>query len=191
MLILQVVVFVIICAQLVIMTNNRQNKPIQQLGNEFLTRTRYLMITLQYLSVLIVLFAIINNKWMIGVIEFTLFAKCIGILLMLFGLLIRIISMKQLGKYYSTLLFTNNDHRMIKNGMYKHIRHPIYLGDLILYFGYCVALSNYFIFSFIMVAFICAYLVRIKQEERMMLRDFGDEYSEYCKSSKKIIPFIF
>jgi protein-S-isoprenylcysteine O-methyltransferase Ste14 len=191
MLLFEKIVFIIICAQLVIMTNNRQNRPKGQNGSEYIHKTRYLMISLQYTSLLLVFISYLNNNYRIGIIETPVIINYLGITLMLFGLLIRIISMKQLGKYYSTLLFANNDHHLIKTGIYKYIRHPIYLGDLILYFGFCLALSNFIIFLFIMSSFVFAYLLRIKQEEKMMQESFSDEYTAYIKKTKKLIPFIF
>jgi protein-S-isoprenylcysteine O-methyltransferase Ste14 len=191
MIVFEIIVFILVCTQLVIMTNNRQNKPMNQSKNVFINRTRYLMISLQYTSVLLVILLFINNRFGIGLLKIPLVYNCIGIVFMIIGLIIRIVSMKQLGKYYSTLLFTNNDHHLINTGMYKHIRHPIYSGDLIFYFGYGIALSNYIVLLFIMFSFVIAYLIRIKQEEQMMLDGFSDEYREYCKTTKKLIPFLY
>jgi protein-S-isoprenylcysteine O-methyltransferase Ste14 len=191
MLVFEIIVFILVCFQLVIMTNNKQNKPDQKGESRFTNSTRYLMISLQYTSVLIVILSFFNNKIRIGIIEVPLIIHIIGIAFMLLGLSIRMVSMRQLGKYYSTLLFTNKDHQLITTGMYKYIRHPIYSGDIVFYLGYGFALSNYIVFMLIMVAFISAYLIRIKQEEKMMMEGFGDVYREYCNTTKKLIPFIY
>jgi len=42
-----------------------------------------------------------------------------------------------------------------------------------------------------MLGLIPCFLFRIKIEENMLIEKFGDEYREYMKDTKKIIPFIF
>jgi len=42
-----------------------------------------------------------------------------------------------------------------------------------------------------MQGFVPLTLYRIGVEERMLIERFGDEYREYMKKTKKIIPFIY
>jgi len=42
-----------------------------------------------------------------------------------------------------------------------------------------------------MLGLILLILYRIKIEERMMLEEFGEEYREYMKESKKLIPYLY
>ncbi|MHA2328707.1 MAG: methyltransferase family protein, partial [Candidatus Hodarchaeales archaeon] len=45
-----------------------------------------------------------------------------------------------------------------------------------------------FVFSIIAI---CLLLIRIQIEESMLIEKFGDEYEEYKKNTKKLIPFIY
>lgn len=118
------------------------------------------------------------------------FVSIIGIILFLIGFLFRQYCKKVLGRYYSYGLKTTNEHKLIKTGIYKHIRHPIYAAMLI----YTPAIPLIFssIYGFILMLSILPFvLYRIYIEEKMLTLRFGEEYKEYVKATKKIIPYIF
>ena len=191
MIVVEIIAFAIICAQMVIMTNNRQNKADSEQQHTFKSKTRFMMAIVQFLALFVIIIALPMNLFKVGLVEVPLLVNILGVLLMSLGLLIRILSMRMLGKYYSTLLFVNGDHPLIKDGIYEIVRHPIYLGDLILYCAAGIAVTNFI--AFIIVTFTCipAYLIRIKNEEAMMVESFGDAYIEYSKNTKRLIPFIY
>jgi Putative protein-S-isoprenylcysteine methyltransferase len=191
MLVFKIIVISIICVQLVVMTNNKQNKPDSKGNSETKNKTRIMMVILQLLSILFPMLAIANIYLPIGYVEVPVLVTMIGILLMVCGLIIRMMSMHYLGKYYSTLLFTNAEHKLITSGFYRYIRHPIYFGDILLYIGIGIALANYIVFIVITIFSIVAYNIRMNQEEKMMLSTFGNEYVEYSQKTKRVIPFIY
>ena len=110
--------------------------------------------------------------------------------LFLIGICLRVVAIRTLGKYFLTDLKTLQDHRLIKQGIYKHIRHPAYLGTLIFSIGIPLIFSSLYGFLLILALF-PIYLYRIRIEESMLLKEFGDEYLEYMKKTRKIIPFIY
>ena len=149
------------------------------------------MIFLQFASIILAFLSIPNNIWRIGHLQISIACNVIGICLLFIGLSIRIFSMNKLGKYYSTLLFTNEDHKLITTGIYKYIRHPIYLGDMLFYFGIGISLSNYIIILVLLLSSSTAYIIRMNQEEKMMIEGFGNEYVVYCSKTKRLIPFLY
>ena len=93
------------------------------------------------------------------------------------------------GNYASTLVI-REDHQLIIHGIYRYLRHPIYLGVMITCIGlpvYASSLSGILIMS----ALIPIFLYRIKMEERMLIEEFGDAYRAYKQATKKLIPFIY
>ncbi|MFQ5712267.1 MAG: methyltransferase family protein [Candidatus Geothermarchaeales archaeon] len=70
------------------------------------------------------------------------------------------------------------------------MRHPAYLGSLLLSPGIPLIFSSFYGFLLILWIIPC-FLYRIRIEESMLLEKFGDEYREYMKETKKIIPFIY
>lgn len=81
-------------------------------------------------------------------------------------------------------------NRGIKSGgMYRFVKHPIYMGYLILYTGYF--LSNATAYNlFILLAVIAFQIMRINREEKILIKD--EKYIEYSKKVKwKLIPKIY
>lgn len=114
----------------------------------------------------------------------------IGLVLFLIGLYIRLSGKHALGKYYSRGLRTLKDHELVKKGFYKYIRHPIYLSSIIYGLGVPLFFSSVYGFL-IMLLIIPLIFYRIKIEENMLLEEFGDEYQEYIKQTKKLIPYLY
>lgn len=82
------------------------------------------------------------------------------------------------------------NHRLVTDGLYKHIRHPIYLGETIRNLGIVLIFSSIYGLLFIAAA-TPLLLFRIRNEEKMLTKAFGDEYKEYQRKTKKIIPHIY
>jgi len=87
-------------------------------------------------------------------------------------------------------LQTMESHQLVKDGLYKHIRHPIYLGETVRNFGLVSIFSSIYGISLIAVATIFI-VFRIRIEEKMLIHVFGEEYREYQKNTKRIIPYIY
>jgi len=114
----------------------------------------------------------------------------VGLVLFLIGIVIRSAGKRTLGKYYSSRLRTLPNHRLIKHGIYKHVRHPFYLGVIIHSIGIPMVFSSLYGFL-LMLGLIPLILYRIKIEEKMLIEKFGDEYREYVKETKKLIPLVY
>jgi len=81
-------------------------------------------------------------------------------------------------------------HRLVKDGLYKHIRHPLYLGEILRNLGFVVIFSSVYGSLIILLASVFL-LFRIETEEKMLTVVFGEEYKEYKRNTKRIIPFIY
>lgn len=112
-----------------------------------------------------------------------------GLCLSVVGLYIRLVAVRTLGKHFSTELKTLENHKLIKHGVYKYVRHPAYLGMSVLCIGIPLAVSSLYGFL-VMLALIPCYLYRIHYEENMLLEKFGNEYREHMKKTKKMLPFL-
>lgn len=77
---------------------------------------------------------------------------------------------------------------LIINGLYRYVRNPIYLGALLVQFGYLLwsgssVLIVYFLF------FLLAYQILIVLIEEPILRQmFGEAYLAYCQQVPRWIP---
>jgi protein-S-isoprenylcysteine O-methyltransferase len=115
----------------------------------------------------------------------------IGIILIFIGGLIRIHAKKELDKFFTFEVMIQEGHKLIKTGLYKHLRHPAYLGNIFMMLGCAFALSSKFGLAAVIVVYIPAMLYRIAAEEKLLMHKFGKEYLSYMQKTNKIIPFIY
>jgi protein-S-isoprenylcysteine O-methyltransferase Ste14 len=115
----------------------------------------------------------------------------VGMALIATGLIIRIYSILTLKQYFIYSVAKVEDHKLIETGLYKFIRHPGYLGQLIIFLGISASLSNWLSILFMMIPTALGYLYRIKVEERFMLEQLGEDYLNYQERTKGIIPMIY
>jgi len=115
----------------------------------------------------------------------------IGVTLITIGLITRIQSMLTLKQYFTYSVAKIDDHQLIETGPYKIIRHPGYLGQLIIFIGISISLSNWLSILAMTIPIAIGYGYRIKVEERFMLEQLGKIYLDYQKRTKRIIPMIY
>jgi protein-S-isoprenylcysteine O-methyltransferase Ste14 len=115
----------------------------------------------------------------------------IGIILIVIGLFIRIKAILTLNKYFTYVVSKVDNHKLIETGLYKSIRHPGYLGQLIIFIGISSALSNWLSIILMIVPVSIGYLYRIKVEEKFMEEQIGENYLNYQKRTNKLIPLIY
>ncbi len=115
----------------------------------------------------------------------------IGAILVVVGLVIRILSILTLRQYFTYSVAKVEGHQLIETGLYKNIRHPGYLGQLMIFLGLSISLSNWLSILLMMIPVAIGYLYRIKVEEKFMAEQLGEVYSNYQKRTKRIIPLVY
>lgn len=126
-------------------------------------------------------FPIVESSWILYVGEF----------LILIGIIIRYMIIRSLGKYFTVDVTIRQDHKIKKEGFYKYLRHPSYAFSLLTSLGLGLYLNNWLSLIFAFAPPFLAFAYRIKIEEQALIEQFGDEYIEYRKTTKKLIPFIY
>lgn len=119
------------------------------------------------------------------------FLGAFGFVLMLAGISIRWVAIHTLGRYFTRTVTVLDDHRIIRSGLYRHLRHPSYAGCLLGDLGLGMAYSNWLSIVIILVPNLAALLYRISIEEDALRENFGDEYFEYAGSTKRLIPRVY
>jgi protein-S-isoprenylcysteine O-methyltransferase Ste14 len=115
----------------------------------------------------------------------------IGMALFATGLMIRIHSILTLKQYFTYSVAKVENQKIIATGLYKFIRHPGYLGQLIIFIGISTSISNWLSILVMMIPIILGYIYRVNIEERFMLEQLGEDYLNYQKRTKRLIPMIF
>ncbi len=83
-----------------------------------------------------------------------------------------------------------NKHKLIVNGLYKYVRHPIYGGFTIAIIGaFLVAKTYLFLPIFLLILLLMTRFA--KREEKLLKKYFGKEYINYMQKTKMLIPFVY
>ncbi len=115
----------------------------------------------------------------------------LGLLLIVAGLAIRWVAILTLGKFFTVDINVANDHRIIDQGIYKYVRHPAYSGSLFSFLGLGLSFSNWLSVLIIIIPITAAFIYRISLEEKALKQALGDEYINYAKATKRLIPGIY
>jgi methanethiol S-methyltransferase len=84
----------------------------------------------------------------------------------------------------------NPNAGLVKSGLYAYVRHPLYFGFIVMFWGVLLLIPYYSTLIFVLISFI--YLpIGVWLEEQKLIREFGEEYIQYRKEVKMLIPFMF
>ncbi len=114
-----------------------------------------------------------------------------GMALFVIGFTVRIYSILTLKQYFNYSVAKVANHKLIETGPYKFIRHPGYLGQLMIFFGISASISNWLSILLMMIPVTLGYLYRIKVEEKFMTDQLGEDYRQYQGRTKRIIPMLY
>jgi protein-S-isoprenylcysteine O-methyltransferase Ste14 len=95
----------------------------------------------------------------------------------------------QLGRNWSPRPAAKEEHELVTTGPYAYVRHPIYTGVILMAFGAAVTGSFWGIGVFIIACL--TFILRIGKEEQIILELFPNEYPEYQKRTKRLVPFVW
>jgi protein-S-isoprenylcysteine O-methyltransferase Ste14 len=96
-----------------------------------------------------------------------------------------------LGTNWSITLEVRRQHTLVTQGVYRTIRHPMYLALLVFAVGQALVVPNWLIGPAYGVAMVLLVAFRLGPEERMMLEEFGDSYRTYTATTKRLIPGVW
>lgn len=107
-----------------------------------------------------------------------------------FGLLVMLWARLYLGKNWSGNIVIKEKHELVTGGPYALIRHPIYSGLILMVLG-VVLYFNTLVLSVFFVIFFWGAYYKAKKEEKILMEYFSNDYLEYKKHTKYLVPFIF
>ena len=104
------------------------------------------------------------------------------------GLLLLWRSHVDLGRNWSESLELMESHRLVTNGVYRYVRHPMYAAIWLWAVGQALLLHNFIAGLSALVLFAPLYFVRVPREETMMLQHFGQAYAAYMARTRRVLP---
>lgn len=113
-----------------------------------------------------------------------------GVALTAIGLLFSVWARVHLGRNWSGVVTLKADHKLIRTGPYRYVRHPIYTGLLIAAMGSAMVantLEAVFGVGLVLVAF----LIKMRHEERLLTQEFGDDYRAFKSEVSALVPYVY
>ncbi len=114
-----------------------------------------------------------------------------GALCLVLGLWLFARSHADLGTNWSITLEVRENHRLVSHGLYRHVRHPMYLSLLVYSLGQALVVPNWIAGPSCGVAMALLFALRLGPEERMMVEAFGSEYEAYRKRTRRLLPGVW
>ena len=115
----------------------------------------------------------------------------IGICFIVIGISFRAWAVNRLGKFFTATVQIKEDHNLITSGPYTIVRHPSYSGAFMAIVAGGIVLESVIGFVISVIAMSIAYYVRIGIEEKELIACFGNDYIQYKKRTKMIIPYVW
>jgi protein-S-isoprenylcysteine O-methyltransferase len=130
-----------------------------------------------------------NLGW--GHLRLGMAARWAGLALVVLGLMVRWSAILTLKKWFTVDVAIQAGHRIVRHGLYRYLRHPSYSGTLISFVGLGLAFSSWISLLLFVVPPAWALHRRIQIEERALEEAFGDEYREYCRRTRRLVPGLY
>ena len=122
-----------------------------------------------------------NNWWTLG----------LGVVLVLAGVALRAWAILSLGRYFRREVTIEPGQRLVRRGPYRVLRHPSYTGILLSFAGLGLAFGSWVSAAVAVLILFAGMLPRIRIEERALAQAFGADYTDYAKSTARVLPHLW
>ena len=80
---------------------------------------------------------------------------------------------------------------LVTRGPYNYVRHPLYSAAFLWNVGLSLLLRSLWGMAVLVVIFLPAVVLRIREEEAMLIDEFGEEYRRYASRTWKLLPYVY
>lgn len=116
--------------------------------------------------------------------------RYLGLALYFVGNLLAFAAVKTLDQQYSGYVTLQDGHKLVQNGIYGVIRHPIYLRMLLVGVSVPLIFRSWLWVPFLVIV-IGIVTYRIRQEEKLLGEQFGPEFESYRRRTWRLLPYIY
>ncbi len=121
--------------------------------------------------------------------EVSFLQQIIGGVIGLGGLALGLLSFKALGQNFRVYGAPRRSGTLITTGIYRYIRHPMYIGTILAVGGYVLAFGS-LVATPLWLGVTVFYIVKAAKEEPLLAAKYP-EYEEYRKRTWKFIPYVY
>ncbi len=115
--------------------------------------------------------------------------RAIGVIICALGIAFAIWARLHLGRNWGMPMSLKESPELVTTGPYTYVRHPIYTGFLTAMIGSAFVMGIFWLITFVVCG--CYFIYAAKVEEGIMMKEFPNQYPDYKKKTKMLIPYIF
>jgi protein-S-isoprenylcysteine O-methyltransferase Ste14 len=115
----------------------------------------------------------------------------IGIAVLWAGIALRVSAVWSLGRYFRREVTIEEGQTVHTAGPYRFVRHPAYLGDVLIAAGFGLALGSWIGAAVALVLTLVGHLPRIHVEEEELRRAFGESYDAFARGRARLVPGVW
>jgi protein-S-isoprenylcysteine O-methyltransferase Ste14 len=117
--------------------------------------------------------------------------KTASVVVLVAALAIRWTAVFTLGRSFSANVAIRESQKMMRSGLYRMVRHPSYLGLLMVFVAIGIHSRNWISFVVAVVPTTAALIYRIQVQEQALQEAFGEEYAQYSQVTKRLVPGVY
>ncbi|MGH9410365.1 MAG: methyltransferase family protein [Vicinamibacterales bacterium] len=106
------------------------------------------------------------------------------------GALLSWTSARTLGRQWRFDAGLNADHRLVRSGAYRFVRHPIYTSMLCMLVGTGLLLTRLALLPVGIAFFLAGTEIRVRIEDRLLASRFGADFEAYRRGVPAYLPFL-
>lgn len=112
-----------------------------------------------------------------------------GAVICVSGVAFSIWARRVLGTNWHNVPALRETHALVQTGPYAIVRHPIYLGFMLVSIGVVLVLGE--VRALVVLLDIVVSLRKMKPEEEVLRKTYPDEYPDYERRVKRLVPFVW
>jgi protein-S-isoprenylcysteine O-methyltransferase Ste14 len=183
--------FVAIIIEIIIRIPLNKRRKQEKMSEQRVTRQERTLLGLLSLGMFFIPIMYAATNWL-DFANYTLpaWAGWLGVLIIAGALFVFWRAHADLGLNWSPSLEIREKHELITRGIYGVIRHPMYASQWLWVIAQPLLLQNWIAGFANLLVFIPFYFLRVKEEEKMMLDSFGNQYRDYMQQTGGVLPKI-
>ena len=184
-----IIYFVAILAEIAIRAPINKLRKQEKMSEQRVSTQERILLLLLFLAMFFIPVIYAATSWL-DFANYTLpgWAGWLGVLIMAGGLFVFWRAHTDLGLNWSPSLEIREKHELITRGIYGVVRHPMYASQWLWVLAQPLLLQNWIAGFGNLLVFLLFYFLRVREEEKMMLEIFGDQYRTYMKQVGGVLP---
>lgn len=119
------------------------------------------------------------------------FSIILGIIFAALGWSLRVVAHDSLGRQFRIAVKIIDNHQLITEGVHSYLRHPMYTGMFLFLLGFSLIFSSSYSIGVLIFFLLPIGIYRTFIEENALKKHFGRQYTDYCRKTRRFVPYLF